>query len=243
MTEEFLLIVLVCTLASFGGAFVQRVSGFGYGIFVMMFFPYVLMHTEATALSGFVSLVSAAYVAFRLRKQARWKAVWLPLLSYVITNTVTTKVIVDLDTALLSKILGVALILLSLYFFFFSAKIKIRDTKTNALIAGGLSGILSGAFSMGGPPVVVYYLNSSKDNDEYIATIQCFFIFSNIISTFNRAINGFFTPRVLWLLLPTVLITFLANYLGKKTYGRIRPDMLKKVVYAFMAVSGVIALF
>ena len=35
MTDEFLLIALVCTLASFGGAFVQRVSGFGYGIFVI----------------------------------------------------------------------------------------------------------------------------------------------------------------------------------------------------------------
>ena len=181
MTEEFLLIALVCTLASFGGAFVQRVSGFGYGIFVMLFFPYVLLHQEATALSGFVSLVSASYVSFRLRKQVRWRAVWLPLVSYVITNTVITRLITYLDTDLLSKILGVALILLSIYFFFFSARIKIRDTKCNALIAGGLSGILSGAFSMGGPPVVVYYLNSSKDNDEYIATIQCFFVFSSIL--------------------------------------------------------------
>ena len=242
MNGEFLLISLVCTAASFGGAFVQRVSGFGYGIFVMLFFPYVLLHTEATALSGFVSLVSASYVSFRLRKQVRWRSVWIPLLSYVVTNTVTTRLIVSLETALLSKIFGVALILLSVYFFFFSAKIKIRDTLCNALIAGGLSGILSGAFAMGGPPVVVYYLNSSKDNDEYMATIQCFFVFSNVISTFNRAINGFFTVRVLWLLIPAVLITFLANFLGKTAYGRISPTMLKKIVYVFMAVSGVIAL-
>ena len=240
--QEFLLIALVCTLASMGGAFVQRVSGFGYGIFVMLFFPYVLLHTEATALSGFVSLVSASYVAFRLRKQVRWRAVWLPLISYVITNTATTKLIVYLDTELLSKIFGVVLILLSIYFFFFSSKIKLRDTKCNALIAGSLSGVLSGAFAMGGPPVVVYYLNSSKDNDEYMATIQCYFAFSNVISTFNRVINGFFTERVLWLLLPAVLITFFANYLGKKTYGRISPLLLKRIVYAFMAVSGVIAI-
>ena len=96
---------------------------------------------------------------------------------------------------------------------------------------------------MGGPPVVVYYLNSTKDNDEYMATIQCYFMFADLIATANRAVNGFFTPRVLWLLIPAVGVTFLANHLGKKTYGKISPLHLKRVVYAFMAVSGVIALF
>ena len=37
-----LLRCLLIILVSVGGGFVQRVSGFGLGIFVMLFFPYLL---------------------------------------------------------------------------------------------------------------------------------------------------------------------------------------------------------
>ena len=74
MTEELIFALAVCAAASFVGAFTQRVSGFGYGIIVMIFFTQVLMHKEAQALAGIISLFSAAYVAFTLRKNIKYNS-------------------------------------------------------------------------------------------------------------------------------------------------------------------------
>ena len=143
---------------------------------------------------------------------------------------------------MLKRLLGVTLILLSVYFWFFGGKIKIRPTKTNALIAGGLAGAMSGLFAMGGPPMVVYYVNSLENKEDYMATIQCFFALSGVISTINRVQSGFITSTALLLFIPAFAITFLATFLGKKIYGKIRPELLKKVVYVFMAISGLVSL-
>ena len=140
MNEEILFTLIVCTAASFAGAFIQRVSGFGYGIFVMMFFPLVLAYGQATALSGCISLISASFVAFNLRKNIQWKQVFLPLIAYALTNYFSVRFVGDADTGLLTRLLGGALLLLSVYFFFFSKKIHIKATPVAALAAGGLSG-------------------------------------------------------------------------------------------------------
>jgi len=240
--EAILIACAVCAGASFVGAFTQRVSGFGYGIVVMMMFPLVLSHAEATALSGLVSIFLSGYVAFTLRRHIRWKQILIPALSYIVTSYLCIWFVKGADTALIKKLLGGMLVILSLYFLFFSKKIKIRPTVSGALMAGGLSGIMSGLFAMGGPPMVVYYLSASETNDEYLATIQGYFAVTGVIATVIRLINGMVTAQV-WYTLPAALATMLlANYLGKRVYGKLSPDLLKKVVYGFMAFSGILNL-
>ena len=240
MTEELIFALAVCAAASFVGAFTQRVSGFGYGIIVMIFFTQVLSHQESSALSGFISLLSAAYVAYTMRKNINYKIVFLPLLTYTLVNVIAVRFVKDADMRLLNILLGCALVLLSIYFFFFNGKIKIKAAPTSALTAGAISGAMSGLFAMGGPPMVVYFLSASESNDEYLATIQMFFALSNVISGVSRALSGFYTTSVLIMIVPAFLTMLLANYLGRKVYGKLSPAILKKVVYAFMAVSGVI---
>lgn len=144
--------------------------------------------------------------------------------------------------AILKKCLAVALILLSIYFLFFSARIKIKPTPVAGLIAGGLSGLLGGFFAMGGPPIVVYLLNASEDNDQYIADIQTYFAITNIYSTAVRAAKGLVTEEVLLWWCIGIAAMLLGLWLGRVLFKRLNPVTLKKVVYCYMAVSGVLML-
>ena len=52
--------MLLLFLMSLGAAFVQRVSGFGFGIFIMTVLPYIMpSYGEATALSGLMAMVTS----------------------------------------------------------------------------------------------------------------------------------------------------------------------------------------
>lgn len=243
MPEGFLFQAAMTALASFGGALVQRVSGFGYGIFVMIFYAMLLPHGQATALSAMVSMIMAASVAWRMRRHIHMKQVLIPLISYTVTSTIALNILGGMDMALIRRVMGAFLIVLSVYFFFFHSKIRIRPTTVSALIAGGVGGITGGFFSMGGPPVVIYYLNCLDSKDDYLATIQCYFAFSNVISNIGRAAQGFVTGNVLILMIPAIAAMLLGKALGGRIYGKVSPELLKRIVYAFMAFSGLTSLF
>ena len=58
----YILLFLLAACASF----VQRVSGFGFGIFIMMFLPYIMpSYNEAVALSGLLSGSTALFILLR----------------------------------------------------------------------------------------------------------------------------------------------------------------------------------
>lgn len=60
---------ILLVLIGIGAGFVQRVSGFGLGIFVMMFLPHFMpSHTAAAAISSLFSCVTSSYNALRYRK-------------------------------------------------------------------------------------------------------------------------------------------------------------------------------
>lgn len=240
---DFLIPILLCALISMAGAFTQRVSGFGYGIVVMMVLPYIMQFGAATTLAGVISIISASCVAFSMRKHIKIKQIILPLILYTVTTYLATSFVASADTSLLKRILGGALILLSIYFLLFSKKVKLKANMTTAGIAGAASGIMGGLFAMGGPPMVLYLLSANDDStDDYLATIQTYFALSNVISTVTRIAKGMFTFEVAEMLLPAICGMVLGNLIGNHVYKRLSPDVVKKCVYAFMAFSGLISL-
>ena len=57
-----MLTYLLYSLTVFGGTVVQTVSGFGFAIFVLTFFPYFMPSTaESVATAAMLSLTTAAY--------------------------------------------------------------------------------------------------------------------------------------------------------------------------------------
>ncbi len=236
--ELFAFIAAAC----FMGAFVQRVSGIGYGIIVMMFFPLAMSMGESTALSGMGSLIASCVVTYSMRKYINIKKAMLPLVPYCVIACLMMLFVKSAAHSLLMLLLGIALCGMSIYFYFFNGRIHILPTPKNAMIAGSIGGVLSGLFSMGGPPVMVYFLSCSDTNDEYLANIQFFFVVSNAISTVARVANGFVTANVMWLMVPSALAMAAANFLGGRVYRKISTEGLRKVVYGVVGLCGLLTI-
>lgn len=132
---------------------------------------------------------------------------------------------------------------LSIYFMFFERKIKIKESKTAGFIAGSLGGILSGFFAMGGPPVVAYLLQTSKDSESYLAEAQVYLATSNIFAAVVRLANGMITFSVMKYWAMGITAVLLGTLLGRRVAKHINGKLLKRLVYGFMAVSGITMLF
>ena len=238
MTEfvSFIILFLVSAL----GGFIQRVTGFGYGIFVMLFFPYLILpHTAAAAVSTLVSCVTSTYNAVIYRKHIPWKLMIPAVIGSFIMVPVAVRFSTHISGDVFKKLLGVVLILLSIYFLFFSGRIKIQSSAKNGVLAGGISGVLSGLFSTGGPPIVLYLMNASLENMTYFASTQFFFGLTGIYSTCVRAVSGIITLGVLMLTAICFAGAILGNTVGKYVFHKLSAQNLKKIIYIFMILSGI----
>ena len=235
---EQAVIILFITAA---GGFIQRVTGFGFGIFVMLFLPHIVKpHTSAAAISTLVSCFISLYNAVLYRKNVPYKKIIPLILSALVTIPVAVYFSVMISGDFFKKALGVVLIGLSIYFMFFNNRIKIKSSVKNGVIAGGVSGVLTGLFSTGGPPIVLYLMNAIKDNNMYFASTQFYFGMTGIYSTLVRFFNGIITPEVLLYSAVGFSGSIGGNLVGKTVFDKLQAEKLRQIIYIAMAVSGII---
>lgn len=77
-------LVIAIFLLSTGASFVQRTTGFGFGIFIMTMLPYLMpTYGEATTLSGILALTTSAVIVWRLKRFVTWQRLWVILLTFI----------------------------------------------------------------------------------------------------------------------------------------------------------------
>ena len=99
------------------GSVIQAVCGFGFGVFVMMFLPYMMPSTlSAVVVASLLGMSSSGILALRYRRQIRPRKVVVPLLAYFIVSTFLVRVSVTMNEVLIRRLLGGLMLILSIYF-------------------------------------------------------------------------------------------------------------------------------
>ena len=237
--------ILYIILRAAGASFVQRTIGFGFGIFIMTALPFLMpSYGEAVTLSGLLSLTSAAVVMIKYLKYVTWKR-FLPIVaSFVIFSTLAICMLDKIEGHAMRMILGIVLIIISLYFSFFKDKLQkiIRPTPGWQLGAGAASGVMGGLFGMHGPPVVLYLVESEPDKDHYMGMIQTYAFVTNLTMLAVRAWNGYVTPTVGTTYIYGLIGLAVGVLVGNWAYNRIPNRIFTYVVYAYIAISGLVIL-
>ena len=234
-------IVLYIFLLSIGASFVQRTTGFGFGIFIMTMLPFLMpSYGEATTLSGILAITTSAVIVWRLRSFVVWRRLWPILLTFIIVSTMAIFVLTRMEDQLLRRILGVVLVLTSIYFMLFSRRIKLPTTKSVQVGAGTLSGLMGGFFGMQGPPAVLYFIQSEPTKEHYMAMAQTYFLIGNLMMTLVRAYHGFFTRTVLVDYFYGIGGVAIGTMLGAYVFKHIPNRIFRYVVYAYIGISGIV---
>lgn len=237
--DAHLYLLLLCI----GASFVQRVTGFGFGIFIMTWLTALMpSYGEATALSGILALCTSLIVAVRMWRHIRWNHLWPILVAFMAFSAICIFALTQIHDTVLNTILGCVLIFASIYFLFINGHIHLKPSRSTQVAAGSLSGIMGGLFAMQGPPAVLYFLASETDKNHYMATVQTYFLIGNIGMAMVRAYNGFATPAVGYGFLYGIGGVIIGNVIGALVFRRISINLLRTLVYIYLAISGVMIL-
>ena len=239
MSTTIISIFLLSILASF----IQRTTGFGFGIFIMTVLPYLLpSYGEATTLSGLLAMTTSLIVSFRMRKYLNWHHLLPILITFIIISAIAIFCLKRMDDVLLRRILGVVLILTRIWFTFFSERIRLKTNLNTQIGAGTLSGLMGGFFGMQGPPAVLYFISSEHDKDRYMALAQTYFFFGTLSMLIVRAYNGFLTSAVGYGYLYGIGGVAIGMTIGGYVFRHLSNKVFKHVVYAYIGISGLIIL-
>ncbi len=235
------ILIFILTIAA---SFIQRVSGFGFGIFVMMFFPFILpSYGESITLSGLLAGTTALLIAIKNLRHIRLDVMWIIVLFNVAASYLAIEFMASVGNEALKRCLGVILVAIALYFIFFDGKIeKPFISKTAQAIIGTISGVMGGMFAMPGPPVVLFTVQAIENKLQYIATLQAFSVVFNIFYTVFRANAGFVGEHTLTYWGIGLFGLIAGAWLGARCFEYISREMLKKIVYIMMIISGIAAI-
>lgn len=231
-------ILLQVTLIGFLGSFIQSTTGFGYAVTVMAIWPMLMPFKMATVMEILTAMVLTVSIAVKYRKYIVWKQLIWPGVASLVFNWIGLQVLQHSGETFLRRVLGAVLILLAVYFIFFSERIRIRPTTKNAILAGSVSGFTGGLFSLGGPPIVAYYLSALEDKRQYTATTQMFFIISMAELIGMHLLLGNITGQILRISLIVVVGVAAGTGCGLALFKRLNLPTIKKLVYGFMMFMG-----
>lgn len=218
---------------------VQGVTGFGAGVVMMIFIPLLFNVTQSAAISSSICVVLSIAMGIRYHKYINFKSIVLPAIFYIAISSISIVFSKSVDQELMKIILGLFLIVLSIYFLFFN-KNEFEAKGIIAIIFIAISGVCDGLFGIGGPLMVIYFLSRIKDQKSYLGTIQCFFMITTAYNTVFRIINQIILPSHI----PYILVGMVAILIGMKAANmivdKLNPDLIKKITYVVIGLSGLI---
>ena len=187
-------------LIAFLGTLIQSGLGFGFGLFFVPVAALFAPPREAVAVSLILGTTVSAGMYFEARPRTRLRAV-LPLVAGALIGTpVGVWVLVHADEALLRLLVAVA-VFVSALANLVGGRGHTHEARPDPLVRQGLvgclGGIIRGATSMGGPPIVLYQHWIGGGAERIRGRLFAYFFWLGMPATLLMIPSGVFTRDVL----------------------------------------------
>lgn len=160
-------------------------------------------------------------------------------LTGLVTSYIGAALTKDILSAFFLHILGVFLVIYSL-FLIFSSHFKIPANIPMAILGGSLSWFFAGAFGIGGTIRSMFLSAFDLPKAMFIATAWAIWILVDSIRILTYFINGTTLPTNLWWsLLIFILVSFIGAQIAKKIIDKIPQKKFRTVVAFFLLLIGI----
>jgi len=218
---------------------VQGLTGFGPAIVLMVFLPSILPMAKAAGVAGMIPVISVVMMAIHYRHYIKIKRIIWPFILYAVVASLSIHLGGLLNVHISRAMLGGLLIILSLYFLFSKTGGQKEFPLYVAVIFVLISGFFSGLFGIGGPLMALYFLSLSSTKEEYMATVQMFFVLDMTYTSTFRVINGIITANEIPIVLIGVVGAALGTFIASRILTHMNLALVSKCIYTFIGFSGI----
>ena len=223
---------LVLVIVALAGI-VRGVTGFGGAMFMApplsLLVSPVLAVIYALALEAVAAVVALPSV-WRLLERRTLGLIGIPALFSI---QVGGLLLVSLDAGLIRNLLAVTVMMFSVLLLF-GFRYTEPPRRGPAAVVGGISGLLFGATSMGGPPVILYLLSGPSRHDVTRANLMAYISMASALALIVPWQTGQLTGSVALNAVTLTLPYLLGIGIGAKLFALVDERTFRRLTLAFM---------
>lgn len=222
-------------------AFIQGVTSFGFSLVAIPLLAFWMPMQEIVPLLVILSLALNLMMLWSLYRHVVVGMISRLLIGGFLGIPLGIAILNWVPSGTLKQAAGAVILLVSLVLLS-GKQFKIQTSKRVLLTLGGISGIMQGALSLSGPPLVLFLSNQGVEKNTFRANLTAYFTAMNVVSLPAFFMGGKIGPEVLatsaWAL-PGML---LGIYLGNHIANRLPEALFKRVALTLMCLAGAMAI-
>lgn len=231
------LVIFLVLAVIFFSTLVRSTLGFGNALLAMPLLTLLIGVRESSPLVALLGLVISLLMLLRGWEAVRWQEILVLLVASLPGILLGLVLLTSAPERIVKWILGLVLAGFGLYNIL-GTRLPQIDRDWLRVPCGFLAGVLGSAYNSNGPPIIVYGVLRGWDKDQFRASLQGFFLVSNLLIVAGHGIYGLWTERVLLLFLATVLPAAAAVFLGERIAARIPQDRFDRLINIFLILLG-----
>lgn len=229
---------MIVMLIIFFAIFVQAASGFGLALVSMPLLVELMNVQTATPLVSLIGITAEIFLLRRYWQALSFTAVKQLSLTSILGIPLGVYVLREVDGRIVTAILGIIVTGYALYALLTPRLPQLKRAGW-AYGFGLLGGILSGAYSTSGPPVIIYGTCRRWEPAAFKGNLQAYFLINSLFTLTAHFVSGNVTAVVwqhFWWALPGI---GLGLVLGKWVDGRLQPEQFRKGVLVLLIFLGI----
>lgn len=217
-------------------------SGFGAG---MILVPSLgLLYTPMVAVITVVLLetIPAIQLLPDAIRKCHWRSVVPMLLMAIIAVPVGSFILIKTDPNAMRVGISV-LVILCVVILATGWRYKGEYTPKASALTGMASGLISGATSLGGLPIILYYLSGEHSAQVARASIVVFLIFTAIVSLVAYIAHGIITAEIVVRTGSLMPFFMVAIWIGSHLFGKVSETLFRSITLVLLGCVGLMMLF
>ena len=229
---------ILCIL---GAAFVRGYSGFGFSLLAVTGLSLRLPPAEVVPSIFLMEIAASIHMLPAIWREVHWRALGLLLVGYTIAVPFGVRLLASLPEAPMKIALG-ACVFVAALLLARGVALKHMPGHAATLGTGAASGLLNGAFGVGGPPVILFFFSSPAGASISRASIVAYFLATDALGLGFLAREGLLTMASVLrfaIFLPALV---LGVWLGAHSFKRTDQDAFRKWVLRLLALLAVLTI-
>lgn len=216
---EFNAEFIVALIAVIFAGIVRGFSGFGVGMVLVPTLSLLYSPIVAVLTVVLLEIIPSIQLLPNAFRKCDWHSVLPISIAVMVTIPIGSWVLVYTDPQVLRAIIA-AVLILSVLILASGWRFQGSYSTTMATSTGAASGLLSGAISLGGLPIILYFLSGKFSAEVARASMVVFLLFTAVVSLVTYSMHGLFDSelviRTAWMVPPFILAIGLGGYLFNK---------------------------
>lgn len=222
-------------------AAIQGMTSFGFSLVALPLLSLFLPLPQIVALLVMYSLGLNLILLVKLVKHIHIKMITMLLVGGVLGTPLGIMVLNIMDASLLKRTAGIAIVVIGLLLMK-GWRMHLKQESHFYLPIGLVSGVMQGALSLSGPPLVLFLSNQNKDKMVFRANLTAYFTLLNAVTLPGFIMGGLVGPEILGLGLKYLPFMLAGLFFGMMMVSRIDDLKFKKMTLLLIVVSGLMAI-